>query len=514
MSKKIIGVTVGSSLPKPNFKQTDPTKGDYIKNKPDFDGMRSKVEQIEVRVDTLQENAYDDTELRGVVSENVAKIDALNELVGNTKVETQIGDAVSTLESEIDDHLAAMQTDIDSKVDAVDGMGLSTNDYTTAEKDKLSTVEANANFYEHPVHDSRSLGLYKVTVDGEGHISTVALVEKEDIVALGIPAQDTTYDEEISDLSDRIDDVENSINTTNETLSGVAQDFANYKTTNNEAVATNASGIEANKTAIEEIQGDYLKSTDKNQLQDEIDEVSEKATANSSAIEVLNGEGEGSVKQSINDAFNEFATNVTNDDVVNTYKELIDYAAKHGPEFTTLVGKVDSIDTRVGEIGTDITVYKTEVSDNFTEIGTTINSHIVSVDNPHGVTADQVGARANDWMPTAEDVGATPANHASDTSNPHEVTKEQIGLEYVDNTSDFDKPISYATQEALNGKANSTHYHHASYITDGVLGTARGGTGYDSIVDTTYTTPRYRASTLVSYETTPDDNGVINWVYE
>ena len=34
MSKKIIGVTVGSPLPKPDFKQTDPTKGDFIKNKP------------------------------------------------------------------------------------------------------------------------------------------------------------------------------------------------------------------------------------------------------------------------------------------------------------------------------------------------------------------------------------------------------------------------------------------------------------------------------------------------
>lgn len=34
MSRKIIGVTVGTQLPKPNFKQTDPTKGDYIKNKP------------------------------------------------------------------------------------------------------------------------------------------------------------------------------------------------------------------------------------------------------------------------------------------------------------------------------------------------------------------------------------------------------------------------------------------------------------------------------------------------
>lgn len=41
-----------------------------------------------------------------------------------------------------------------------------------------------------------------------------------------------------------------------------------------------------------------------------------------------------------------------------------------------------------------------------------------------------------------------------------------------------------------------------------------GGTGYDSIVDTEYTTPRYRASALVSTETTPSYNGVINWTYE
>lgn len=34
MSRKIIGVTVGTQLPKPNFKQADPSKGDYIKNKP------------------------------------------------------------------------------------------------------------------------------------------------------------------------------------------------------------------------------------------------------------------------------------------------------------------------------------------------------------------------------------------------------------------------------------------------------------------------------------------------
>lgn len=43
---KIIGITVGTTLPKPNFKQTDPTKGDYIRNKPDFEGLKNRVDEV------------------------------------------------------------------------------------------------------------------------------------------------------------------------------------------------------------------------------------------------------------------------------------------------------------------------------------------------------------------------------------------------------------------------------------------------------------------------------------
>jgi len=39
--------------------------------------------------------------------------------------------------------------------------------------------------------------------------------------------------------------------------------------------------------------------------------------------------------------------------------------------------------------------------------------------------------------------------HVDDTNNPHGVTKSQVGLSNVDNTSDLDKPISTATQMAL-----------------------------------------------------------------
>lgn len=46
--------------------------------------------------------------------------------------------------------------------------------------------------------------------------------------------------------------------------------------------------------------------------------------------------------------------------------------------------------------------------------------------------------------------------HINNRTNPHRVTKEQIGLDQVDNTSDANKPISNATQTALNGKFSAT----------------------------------------------------------
>ena len=45
-------------------------------------------------------------------------------------------------------------------------------------------------------------------------------------------------------------------------------------------------------------------------------------------------------------------------------------------------------------------------------------------------------------------------DHLIDTTNPHSVTKTQVGLGNVDDTSDLDKPISKATQTALDLKAN------------------------------------------------------------
>ena len=83
----------------------------------------------------------------------------------------EISDWIATHQSEY----AALIAAIAGKVDKVEGKGLSTEDYTTAEKTKLAGIEANANNYTLPAATTSALGGVKVgsnlAVDANGVIS-------------------------------------------------------------------------------------------------------------------------------------------------------------------------------------------------------------------------------------------------------------------------------------------------------------------------------------------------------
>lgn len=85
--------------------------------------------------------------------------------------------------------------------------------------------------------------------------------------------------------------------------------------------------------------------------------------------------------------------------------------------------------------------------------------------------------------------------------------------------------VSYGTSAAALGTSSagsattvsrSDHVHALPALTSctGTLTVAKGGTGYTSVVDTKYTTARYRASSLHSSTTSPSSNGTITWTYE
>lgn len=83
----------------------------------------------------------------------------------------EISDWIATHQSEY----AALIAAIAGKVDKVEGKGLSTEDYTTAEKTKLAGIEANANNYTLPAATTSALGGIKVgsnlAVDANGVLS-------------------------------------------------------------------------------------------------------------------------------------------------------------------------------------------------------------------------------------------------------------------------------------------------------------------------------------------------------
>lgn len=73
-------------------------------------------------------------------------------------------------------------------------------------------------------------------------------------------------------------------------------------------------------------------------------------TANETAITKLKGTGDGSIQKTVDDAINAFATNISDDQVVNTFKELVDYVAAHAPEAATMAGDISALKTNLNAL--------------------------------------------------------------------------------------------------------------------------------------------------------------------
>ena len=117
-------------------------------------------------------NNYDDTTVKQDITELQTDVSALETTVGNhTKsIETNTTD-ITTLKGSVQ----TLQTNLGNKVDKVTGKGLSTNDYTTTEKNKLAGIEANANNYTLPKASGTVLGGIKIgknlNIDENGVVS-------------------------------------------------------------------------------------------------------------------------------------------------------------------------------------------------------------------------------------------------------------------------------------------------------------------------------------------------------
>ena len=121
-----------------------------------------------------------------------AKTSATAAAADRAAAETASQTAVSKAEAAAASAEAAAKSAIEAKPSDVATQ--STNGLmSAADKTKLDGIAENANNYTHPSYTARASGLYKVTVDGTGHVSAATAATKSDITALGIPESDTTY---------------------------------------------------------------------------------------------------------------------------------------------------------------------------------------------------------------------------------------------------------------------------------------------------------------------------------
>lgn len=111
----------------------------------------------------------------------------------------------------------------------------------------------------------------------------------------------------------------------------------------------------------------------------------------------------------------------------------------------------------------ELTTGKVSVSDIANNLTTLSASKVLSANQGY-ILSDMITSTKSEvakntssistMMGAYASLSTTFINHISNTSNPHNVTKTQVGLGNVDNTSDLNKPISTATQTALNLKAD------------------------------------------------------------
>ena len=210
---------------KPDFKPVA-TSGDYNdlinKLKPGKDVSISEDNVISIAIDsdsleqslaTLQSNIDKEaataraaeTKLGNDLASEVTRAKGA-ESANTTAIANEVERATG-VEETLNSNITQLQT---QKVDKVEGKGLSTNDYTTPEKNKLAAIEAEANKYVLPAATASALGGVKIgsniTLANGG---TISITKANVTSALGVDPT-TTYVRKAGDTMTGILNIKNS----------------------------------------------------------------------------------------------------------------------------------------------------------------------------------------------------------------------------------------------------------------------------------------------------------------
>ena len=178
-----------------------------------LDNLSKKAGQVLLALNNNEGSLYYDINSNTRIKLNAKNADTANKLTNSRTILTNLGSTSSAsfngtanITPGITGTLSVAHggTGATTAADARNNLGAAASNHShnvvttsanglmsAADKSKLDGIAANANKYTHPSYTAKSSGLYKITVDSLGHISTTTAVTKADITALGIPGSDT-----------------------------------------------------------------------------------------------------------------------------------------------------------------------------------------------------------------------------------------------------------------------------------------------------------------------------------
>ena len=322
----------------------------------------------------------------------------------------------------------ATQTALDGKVDKVSGKGLSTNDYTDSDKTKLAGIADGA----------------QVNVLEGVKVNGVALTPTDKIVDVTVPT-------DTADLTNGAD-----FATMTEVTTAVSPKADASDLTAHTGNRSNPHGVTKSQIGLGNV--DNTSDADKpvstaqqNALNLKVDKVTGKGLSTEDFTSAL--------KTKLSDLYTKAQIDSLISAIPKYAVTVVDALPTTGISTTTiyLVPKTGS--------GKDVHDEYLYINGSWELIGTTaFNLEIsqTSTDITINGTALQKASTSVSGLMTSAQVTALNASatasalsaHTSNKSNPHAVTKAQVGLGNCDNTADLDKPISTATQTALDGKVD------------------------------------------------------------
>ena len=202
---------------------------------------------------------------------------------------------------------------------------------------------------------NRDTGVTSVEVTGAGNAVTAAVIDatgrKLTLTKGATYVTDAEVDAKITDKIGAIDGTVKKY--IDDKTAGIVTDASMEALTKRVGAAENNVNTLSEKVGTVPAGKTVVKMIEEAQTAATYDDAAVKADIkkNADAIGVLNGSGVGSVDKKITDAFNDFATKVSDDGVVNSYKELIDWAATHGAEAATMAGEITALKNILKGIG-------------------------------------------------------------------------------------------------------------------------------------------------------------------